>query len=856
MQQETRVNVLNPPNVASGEAAASALGATAFTLAIEGSTDRIRVTRFNGQERMNDVYAFDVSLTVAAGVAPLGRTAIQQRASLQMHFAGATARAVHGIVASAAILGVDAFGATLQAVRIVPRLTLLMKRRSSRIFQDATTRDIVDHVLALSGVRGRWALSRELQRRPYCVQYDETDYAFVTRLRASEGVFFFFEHDPLATLAAEGAPLEVVVFSDAPAGYSSIAGSRALRFRGDALESGGSLEHEEDHVTAFRVTHGLATERVLLRRYDFARPLTPHRDAASVDGARLLAGRESLDRDGMRAFVDEGLTVYEHQNSREQALVEPVEAKTVLDSETADSVVATGETASRRLLPGHRFDLMDHPSEGVDGDYVVTSMSHEGANPASAKDGEPIYRGRFSSVPASVAYRAQRPTRAVRQAFETATVVGPPNQEIYTDIYGRVKVQFHWDLEGKFDDKSSAWLRVAQAWAGGGYGVQFVPRVGHEVLVGYLDGDTDRPVVVASLHNGRQPPPVRLPERQTQSGLFSSSTPTGAGGNSLLFDDQLGAEVVALRSSRTLELAATENATLSANDQLTVAAGANMITRAGADSHAQIDGASSTVVGKARKSVVGEDDTTLIGGAREVEVGSDDALRVGGNVQRTYAGQRTTVVGADPTLPGDDRLGVAGRYRLGSVGDMRITSETSIELFCGKSKILITPDAIILDAPTIQLQASDRISLVQGKGAAALTLAGSASLGGGTVACVAGGKGGGARLFLDAEAHLDGALVKLNCGPLGAAGGTPVDENRPQGTVTFLLEKSAVPPGITELTLRIATPTGEIVERICPVGGTVEMTGYVGDVFTIVEGLVGEDRIPLAAMSAPVPPKT
>ena len=177
------------------------------------------------------------------------------------------------------------------------------------------------------------------------------------------------------------------------------------------------------------------------------------------------------------------------------------------------------------------------------------------------------------------------------------------------------------------------------------------------------------------------------------------------------------------------------------------------------------------MVGKARKSVVGEDDITRIDGAREGEVGRDDALRVGGNVQRTYAGHRTTVVGADPKKVGDDVLGVAGRYRVGSVGEMRISSETSIELFCGKSKILITPDSIILDAPTIQLQASDRIALVQGSGAATLTLAGSASLGGGTVACVAGGKDGLlARLFLDTNAHLDGApLVLLNCGPLGAA---------------------------------------------------------------------------------------
>ena len=145
-----------------------------------------------------------------------------------------------------------------------------------------------------------------------------------------------------------------------------------------------------------------------------------------------------------------------------------------------------------------------------------------------------------------------------------------------------MKVQFHWDLSGNFDDKSSAWLRVAQAWAGGGYGVQFVPRIGNEVLVGYIDGDTDRPVVVASLHNGRLPPPIGLPEHRTQSGVFTSSSPHGAGGNSLLFEDQLGAEVVALRSSRTLELAASENVKLSANDQLTVDAGGDMLTRVGA----------------------------------------------------------------------------------------------------------------------------------------------------------------------------------------------------------------------------------------------------------------------------------
>ena len=679
-----------------------------------------------------------------------------------------------------------------------------------------------------------------MPKRVYCIQYDETDYAFVTRICAADGIFFSFEHP----LDASGTN-EMFVFADHVGAYTPLEGPFRFRPNGNALMS------EENHVQSFRVRHAMTTTRVLLRRFDFEKPPIPRRDAASLDRAR-----STDDKDSMRKFVDESSTVYEHQNTREQALIEPIAAQTALEAETAGAAVVEAETAGRRFVPGHRFRLVDHTLPELNGEYVVTSCAHECHAPQWAAS-RSIFTNRFSAVPASVPFRAARPQRQVRQSMETATVVGPNAEEIYTDELGRVKVQFHWDLEGNFDDSSSAWLRVAQAWAGAGYGVQFVPRVGHEVLVGYIDGDTDRPVVVASLHNGLLPPAVRLPERQTQSGIFTSSTPSGAGGNALLFDDQRGAEVVALRSSRTLELSASENATLSANDQLTVAAGAGMIARAGADYRAEIDGASSTVVGKASKSVVGEDDTTLIGGARHVEVGGDDELHVGGNAQHLYAHQRTTVVGADPTTRGDDRLGVSGRYCVGSVGDMRLTSQTSIELSCGKSKILLTPDSIILEAPTVQVQASDRISLVQGAGAATLTLAGSASLGGGTVACVAGGKDGLlARLFLDTQAHLDGVLVKLNCGPLGAAGGTPVDANRPKGTVTFVLDKSAVPAGITELKLRIATPTGEIVERLCPVGGSVQMTGDVGDVFTVVEGLAGDERVPLVALSASVTPNT
>src|SRR6185437_13658773 len=221
------------------------------------------------------------------------------------------------------------------------------------------------------------------------------------------------------------------------------------------------------------------------------------------------------------------------------------------------------ETAGRRLVPGRRFRLVEHSLPELDGEYVVTSCEHECHTPNWAVEGKPVYRNRFRAVPASVPFRAERPLRKVRQSLETATVVGPVGEEIYTDESGRVKVQFHWDLQGKFNDKSSAWLRVVQPWAGTGYGAQFLPRIGHEVLVGYVDGDADRPIVLGSLHNGVNQTPFTFPRDKTQSGIKTWTSPDGQGGHELIFEDKAGSEIVALRSCRTLALVGAEDSSLS-----------------------------------------------------------------------------------------------------------------------------------------------------------------------------------------------------------------------------------------------------------------------------------------------------
>lgn len=798
----------------------------------ESSTD-LEVTSALGEEAMSALYRFDVRVLVD-GDDGFARRAIGAAALLTMQFDGAAIRTVHGIVSTCQITGRTESGAAISTLRIVPRMSRLKKRRTSRIFQDVTTREIVDQVLAFSRVASRWQIARELPTRAYCVQYDETDYAFVTRLCASEGIFFSFDH-PIDPSAAG----EVLVLADSANAYALIDGQPDLRFRPTGAD-GSAMRIEENHFQAFSLRHATRTKRVLLRRFDFEKPPIPRLDSADVGRSVPLSDLES-----MRAFVDGDSTTYEHQHTREEALLAPIPAQFVLEAETADAALANAETACRRMQPARRFRLEGHSLPEIDGDYVVISCFHECHSPRFAKTGEPVYRNRVTAVPAAVPFRPKRRRQMVRQTLETAAVVGPPGQEIHTDELGRIKVQFHWDLQGTFTDQSSCWLRVAQPWAGSGYGVQFLPRVGSEVLVGYVHGDADRPVVLGSLHNGLNATPFSFPKDLTRSGIKTSTSPGGGGGHELMFEDRAGAELVALRSNRTMTISAAEDAALGAARDLRVTAGGDRTDEVLGDADVTVNGAETRTTNGARRTVVGGNDALNVKGKRDEVIGGDEIRRVGGVSFQMLSGPRSTIVGTNAHEAADDFLSVSGEYRVASAQAMSFTSKEQIRLVCGDSKLTLFPDHLLIESPRIQVQAKERIALVQGDPPeATLVLAGSASLGGGTVTVVAGGKDAG-KLFLDAEAHLDGSLVKLNCGAGGGAGAKVLHDTEEKGTVRFAVLREGLPPDVTSVTLVIATPSGEVVERTCLVGGSVEMEGQKGDVFTIVETRIGNKPVAL-----------
>jgi type VI secretion system secreted protein VgrG len=321
----------------------------------------------------------------------------------------------------------------------------------------------------------------------------------------------------------------------------------------------------------------------------------------------------------MKAFIDDVRAVYEHQLSREQAPVQPLPARFALEAANASTRVGEGRTSCRRLLPGHRFRLREHDLGVADGSYVAVACQHQGRIAAAAGD-DASYVNRFTAVPGTVPFRPPRPQRFVRQTLETAVVVGPPGEEIHTDVHGRVRVQFPWDLDGDNTDAASCWLRVAQAWSGASFGTQFLPRVGTEVLVGYIDGDVDRPVVVGTVHNAATVTPFSFPEDFETSGIRTRSSPNGAAGHELIFRDRTGAESAALRSSGALDVSAARNASFTASGAMFIASGGDRTEETGGD---------------LTTSVTGEQ-LGSVGGDRLLRVAGADALEVGGEHQSSF----------------------------------------------------------------------------------------------------------------------------------------------------------------------------------------------------------------------------
>ncbi|MEM9692348.1 MAG: type VI secretion system tip protein TssI/VgrG [Myxococcota bacterium] len=481
-----------------------------------------------GREAVNELYDIDVTATSATEL-ELDRSLLGRPGSVLFPAAQPRRRRIDGIVTRcefAVRSGHRDRPRFAYRVRLRPIAWRLAERMNSRVFQDASLRDIVETLLTEHQPPFRWLAAAMGEPCEYVVQYEESDWTFVTRLMAEAGVFFFFE--PSETQG------DVLVLASSEGHYPDLDGRElVLPYRarfdgpGDAPAISDSALHQQ-----------LLPERVVARAYDYRQPLrtieqTAQFDESSSHREQFVHHLEYEDR------VDESLAAM---------------ANTRLGQERRDIRVMTTTSNSPLARPGHCLTVVDHPVSAFNGRWVPTAMVHEVA------DGG-VYQSELRLVPADTPYRSAAPPRRTVQVTESATVVGPSAGAIHTDEFGRVKIRFHWDRRTNSPRHASCWVRTLQQSVGPQWGAQFIPRVGTEVAVTFVGGDPDRPMVLGQLRNPIHPPPFGPPAQQTRSGWRTRSTSSAdladgpaapSGYHELSFEDAQGHEEIYLRSEGAL----------------------------------------------------------------------------------------------------------------------------------------------------------------------------------------------------------------------------------------------------------------------------------------------------------------
>ncbi len=638
----------------------------------EHKNNELRVLRMRGVEGISQLFRFDLEL-VAEDASIDFKSVVGKDATLLLG-AEDVDRRVNGIICRFE-QGTVGKRFTRYYAELVPRQWLLLHRINSRIFQEKSVVDIVEDVMKAAGLPSdswRKASLGTYQPREYCVQYQESDWAFVSRLLEEEGIFYFFEHKE---------DDHVLVLGDKPAAHVPIEGDAKIPFRDSA-----GMDASTDHIQSLRVSEVVRPGAVLLRDYSFKTP---------------KANLESIDKKS--AYTE--LEVYEHKHGAYATADRGKQwAKVRLEEQQALGQTATGQSTVERLTPGYRFTLDEHARTDFNVEYLVTDVRHEGYEPEaleqySGKRGdEEEYINEFRCIPYSVPYRPLRVTpRPYIRGTQTATVVGPAGEEIYTDEYGRVKLHFHWDRYGQANEKDSAWIRVSQQVAGGGFGFLALPRVGHEVVVAFHEGDPDQPHVVGRVYNQDNMPPYTLPDQKTQT-LIKTNSYKAEGFNELRFEDKGGEEQIFLYAQKQMDC------------------------RVKADSY--------TSIGNDCHRTVEYDDYTWVKGERHLKVKCDDVSGIGGDQHLSVKGQRAvSITGSHSMTVSGDMIEVfkanhseetTGNLYLKGMGIV-IESMSGITLKTGGSSVVIDMSGVTVSGATVTLDGQMMTKINSGPGSPAMS---------------------------------------------------------------------------------------------------------------------------------------
>lgn len=564
--------------------------------------DVLLLKSYTGQESISKMFSFSLELLSENASISFDQI-VGQRVGISINQPGDDKRYINGFVSRFCQSGGDSRFTHYQA-EVVPWSWFLTRSAACRIFQNMTVPEIISKVFKDLGFNDfRNSLQGTYNQWDYCVQYRETAFNFVSRLMEQEGIFYFFDHDK---------DKHTLVLADRPGAHKPCPGQQKCRLD---YTSGGYLQ--EDVIHDWRLEQEFRTGNYALRDYNFETPSTDlsvkEPSIVSVDGNNKY---EIYDYPGEYAKKAEGEAI----------------AKTRMQEEESTHLLATGSSNCRGFVAGFKFDLDGHSVRNMNKSYLLTEVHHSASVGESydneSSGGEEQYSNHFACVPSSVPFRPARITpKPFVQGPQTAVVVGKSGEEIWVDKYGRVKVQFFWDREGKKDENSSCWVRVSQPLAGKNWGAMWIPRIGQEVIVDFLEGDPDQPIITGRVYNAEQMPPYTLPDNQTR-GTFKSRSSKGGGSsnyNEIRFEDKMGSEQIFINAEKDMDHRVEQDSReYVGNDRSLIVKG---------NQKEKVTGEQDNQIGADRNESVGKDDSLNITGNQNVKVGQTMSLQVGQNLQ-------------------------------------------------------------------------------------------------------------------------------------------------------------------------------------------------------------------------------
>jgi type VI secretion system secreted protein VgrG len=611
--------------------------------------DALMLDGFDGYEHISQPFRFVLRLLSPDPNIDM-QALLTRPAVVSFHMTEECERHVHGHISRIKLLESGEDGMAGYEAELVPWLSFLNYFSDCRIFQNKTVPDIVEQVFKDRGFADfRFHLQGAFPQREYVVQYRETDFNFVSRLLEDEGIFYYFE---------QSQDKHILVLANDKSAFVSCPYKPQARY----LPATGSNQPEDTVVsleTEFKVHSGTAS----LTDYDFEKP-----------GANLFATLrgglpgEDYDWPGKYTTKDDGARY----------------ARIRLEEKEAALATFRGSSNCMGFECGHKFTLSGHFRDDANTCYTLTAIEHHARNTSyRAGPQDPFeYFNRFEAIPNAVPYRPPRLARKPAiHGSQTAVVAGKSGEEIWTDKYGRVKVQFFWDRQGRCDENSSCWIRVAQGWAGKGWGMVHIPRVGQEVVVSFLEGDPDRPIISGSVYNADQMVPYTLPEHRTKSAVKSMSSKGGGGFNEIRFEDKKGGEQLFVHAEKDMDIRVKNSRREWVGQDRHLIVAGDRVEQVARDSHQEI--------ARDRIEKIGRDHHLEIAGKAAVKITGSTSLSVMGDVIESFEGSYTSQVSKDVYLKAMQIVIEAATGITLKVGGNFITIDPSGVAISGMPAVLI-----------------------------------------------------------------------------------------------------------------------------------------------------------------------